>query len=304
MTDLRSCRYDQATGAYIGGGATGDMPPEASQMMDISHSSLASGFYNQLSMQYNAALERGQYRPDSFAYRSMSAMLPYYNHQYHHHHHHHGVADTAEYGGNTTVKHCLPRPAGDGSATPPSPMRSCDSDDDDDDDGGDSVDRRHRCVKQEEGGSPLSSAHSVASDGAAKDECGGGGGGEDGDEADEHIPHILAPGGHGPARRCLLWACKACKRKTVTVDRRKAATMRERRRLHKVNDAFETLKRRTCPNPNQRLPKVEILRNAIEYIESLEGLLHSTRDLTHPEDSGAENGSTSGGSDYMVRHTR
>ena len=76
-------------------------------------------------------------------------------------------------------------------------------------------------------------------------------------------------------RRCLLWACKACKRKTVTVDRRKAATMRERRRLRKVNEAFETLKRRTCPNPSQRLPKVEILRNAIEYIENLEDLLHS-----------------------------
>jgi hypothetical protein len=77
-------------------------------------------------------------------------------------------------------------------------------------------------------------------------------------------------------RRCLLWACKVCKRKTVTVDRRKAATMRERRRLKKVNEAFEILKRRTCPNPSQRLPKVEILRNAIEYIENLEDLLRSS----------------------------
>ena len=40
-------------------------------------------------------------------------------------------------------------------------------------------------------------------------------------------------GAHG-GRRCLLWACKACKKKTVTVDRRKAATLRERRRLRKV----------------------------------------------------------------------
>ena len=77
-------------------------------------------------------------------------------------------------------------------------------------------------------------------------------------------------------KRCLLWACKVCKRKTVTVDRRKAATMRERRRLRKVNEAFDTLKRRTCPNPSQRLPKVEILRNAIEYIEDLEELLRSS----------------------------
>lgn len=44
-----------------------------------------------------------------------------------------------------------------------------------------------------------------------------------------------------------------------------------------VNEAFEVLKRRTSNNPNQRLPKVEILRNAIEYIESLEALLQGNR---------------------------
>ncbi|XP_064843572.1 myoblast determination protein 1 homolog 2 [Oncorhynchus masou masou] len=85
--------------------------------------------------------------------------------------------------------------------------------------------------------------------------------------------HIRAPSGHHQAGRCLLWACKACKRKTTNSDRRKAATMRERRRLGKVNDAFENLKRCTSNNPNQRLPKVEILRNAISYIESLQSLL-------------------------------
>lgn len=45
-----------------------------------------------------------------------------------------------------------------------------------------------------------------------------------------------------------------------------------------VNEAFEVLKRRTCNNPGQRLPKVEILRNAIEYIESLEDMLAVSRD--------------------------
>ncbi|PSN49945.1 Myogenic-determination protein, partial [Blattella germanica] len=97
-------------------------------------------------------------------------------------------------------------------------------------------------------------------------------GGQSESSEDQHVPHVLAPlppapggdtpGGiahHGP-RRCLLWACKACKKKTVT-----------------VNEAFEVLKRRTCTNPNQRLPKVEILRNAIEYIESLEDLLQGTQ---------------------------
>uniref|UniRef100_A0A8C2X671 Myogenic factor n=1 Tax=Cyclopterus lumpus TaxID=8103 RepID=A0A8C2X671_CYCLU len=89
----------------------------------------------------------------------------------------------------------------------------------------------------------------------------------------EDDEHVRAPSGHHQAGRCLLWACKACKRKTTNADRRKAATLRERRRLSKVNDAFESLKRCTSANPNQRLPKVEILRNAISYIESLQALL-------------------------------
>lgn len=50
--------------------------------------------------------------------------------------------------------------------------------------------------------------------------------------AEEHTlaPRCMA----GKNRPCLAWACKACKRKNVTVDRRKAATLRERRRLRKV----------------------------------------------------------------------
>ncbi|XP_061493788.1 myogenic factor 5 [Rhineura floridana] len=92
-------------------------------------------------------------------------------------------------------------------------------------------------------------------------------GGSDGEE------HVRAPTGHHQAGHCLLWACKACKKKSSTVDRRKAATLRERRRLKKVNQAFEALKRCTTANPSQRLPKVEILRNAIRYIESLQDLL-------------------------------
>lgn len=94
--------------------------------------------------------------------------------------------------------------------------------------------------------------------------------------------HVRAPSGHHQAGRCLLWACKACKRKTTNADRRKAATMRERRRLGKVNDAFETLKRCTSTNPNQRLPKVDILRNAISYIESLQALLRGQEDNYFP----------------------
>ncbi|XP_014388905.1 PREDICTED: LOW QUALITY PROTEIN: myogenin [Myotis brandtii] len=64
---------------------------------------------------------------------------------------------------------------------------------------------------------------------------------------------------------------------SVSVDRRRAATLREKRRLKKVNEAFEALKRSTLLNPNQRLPKVEILRSAIQYIERLQALLSSLR---------------------------
>ncbi|CAL1568459.1 unnamed protein product [Knipowitschia caucasica] len=95
------------------------------------------------------------------------------------------------------------------------------------------------------------------------------GGDSSGDE------HVLAPAGlraHCEGQ-CLTWACKLCKRKAAPSDRRKAATLRERRRLKKINEAFEALKRRTVANPNQRLPKVEILRSAISYIEQLQELL-------------------------------
>uniref|UniRef100_H2YHZ8 BHLH domain-containing protein n=1 Tax=Ciona savignyi TaxID=51511 RepID=H2YHZ8_CIOSA len=85
-----------------------------------------------------------------------------------------------------------------------------------------------------------------------------------------HYHHTSHPNGH----QCLVWACKACKRKTGPHDRRRAATLRERRRLKRVNQAYDSLKRCACANPNQRLPKVEILRNAITYIYNLQRMLY------------------------------
>uniref|UniRef100_A0A4W3GR11 Myogenic factor n=1 Tax=Callorhinchus milii TaxID=7868 RepID=A0A4W3GR11_CALMI len=115
--------------------------------------------------------------------------------------------------------------------------------------------------------------------------------------------HIRAPSDHHQPGHCLLWACKACKRKSSTTDRRKAATMRERRRLKKVNQAFETLKRCTSSNPNQRLPKVEILRNAISYIENLQDVLREqvASYYRHPDNTSSEPASpTSNCSDGMM----
>ncbi|XP_017306356.1 myogenin [Ictalurus punctatus] len=87
---------------------------------------------------------------------------------------------------------------------------------------------------------------------------------------------------HCPGQ-CLPWACKVCKRKSVSMDRRRAATLREKRRLKKVNEAFEALKRSTLSNPNQRLPKVEILRSAIQYIERLQALVSSLNQQEHEQ---------------------
>ncbi|TRY92421.1 hypothetical protein DNTS_007203, partial [Danionella cerebrum] len=118
----------------------------------------------------------------------------------------------------------------------------------------------------------------------------GPGGEPAGSEEDEHI---RAPGAPHQPGHCLQWACKACKRKSSTVDRRRAATMRERRRLKKVNHAFEALRRCTSANPSQRLPKVEILRNAIQYIESLQELLREQVESFYslPMESSSEPGS-------------
>uniref|UniRef100_A0A182YSY3 Uncharacterized protein n=1 Tax=Anopheles stephensi TaxID=30069 RepID=A0A182YSY3_ANOST len=70
-----------------------------------------------------------------------------------------------------------------------------------------------------------------------------------------------------------------------------------------VNEAFEVLKRRTSTNPNQRLPKVEILRNAIEYIDSLQALLDETPPLHQSSDilTNGTNAALSTPQDYMVR---
>ena len=57
-----------------------------------------------------------------------------------------------------------------------------------------------------------------------------------------HNLNIPSQSHHASQRhQCLIWACKACKRKTVRVDRRHAATLRERKRLRKVIKANCTI---------------------------------------------------------------
>ncbi|TTN49595.1 Myogenic factor 5 [Bagarius yarrelli] len=112
--------------------------------------------------------------------------------------------------------------------------------------------------------------------------------------------HVRAPRGLHEAGSCLQWACKACKRKASSMDRRQAATMRERHRLKKVNHAFETLRRCTSHNSSQRLAKVEILRNAINYIESLQELLREQVEDYYSTESGSEPASPSSTCSYST----
>lgn len=55
------------------------------------------------------------------------------------------------------------------------------------------------------------------------------------------------------------------------------------------------LKKRTCNNPGQRLPKVEILRGAIEYIEYLEEILQGSKSCNKISCKSAKT------NDYLVR---
>ncbi|XP_019630257.1 PREDICTED: transcription factor SUM-1-like [Branchiostoma belcheri] len=72
-----------------------------------------------------------------------------------------------------------------------------------------------------------------------------------------------------------------------SIDKRKAATIRERRRMGVMNEAFDILKKKLCANPNQRLRKIEILRNAISYIEQLQTLLRDSKSSGEVSDSSA-----------------
>nr|XP_015193831.1 PREDICTED: myogenic factor 6-like isoform X1 [Lepisosteus oculatus] len=93
---------------------------------------------------------------------------------------------------------------------------------------------------------------------------------------EEHIGPSPRPG--LSERQCMVWACGVYKRRPSQTDRRRAATLRERKRLKRVNEAFEALKQKTVPNPKRRLSKVEILRHAIQHIMRLQSLLGAARE--------------------------
>lgn len=278
--DYRSCRFDHNTAQFNGTPLVGQEIFENRHLTDLTYSSPSGGrdYYSQAGNLYHRYPDRSY--PDSYQLAGSSSNY------FSSHHEYRSKVRSPPSRDKTVGK--VPKEESDEKSSSASKLSP-------------DANLRDSCkvngsseemdLKQN---SPMSSCGSLKDEHSDKS-------GEDNnsaDDMDDHLPHVLAPGYHGPNRRCLLWACKACKRKSVTVDRRKAATMRERRRLRKVNEAFEVLKKRTCPNPNQRLPKVEILRNAIEYIESLEDLLHGNR-IVRTDDHCNDTGSTSG-SDYMT----
>ncbi|KAG8181549.1 hypothetical protein JTE90_025195 [Oedothorax gibbosus] len=126
------------------------------------------------------------------------------------------------------------------------------------------------------------------------------------DNEDQHVPHIFIPGQNNQQRTCLVWACKACKKKSVTPNQRQAATLRERNRLKKLNEAYEVLKRASTldsENDQKFVSKVDILKNAIEYIESLEDILHVPSSIRERDcdSSGSDYGAVNS-PPYFVEH--
>ena len=76
-------------------------------------------------------------------------------------------------------------------------------------------------------------------------------------------------------------ACQEYTSKNVIVSKQKRNPLAQ---TPQVNEAFEILRQQTSKVPNQRLPKVEILRNAICYIESLESMLNDAQSATESSD--------------------
>uniref|UniRef100_A0A672TU93 Myogenic factor 6 n=1 Tax=Strigops habroptila TaxID=2489341 RepID=A0A672TU93_STRHB len=78
-------------------------------------------------------------------------------------------------------------------------------------------------------------------------------------------------------------------RKSAPTDRRKAATLRERRRTEEDQRSLRGFEKADCGEPQtRRLPKVEILRSAISYIERLQDLLHRLDQQEKMQETGGD----------------
>lgn len=84
-----------------------------------------------------------------------------------------------------------------------------------------------------------------------------------------------------PLHQCSYMK-KTCKNQGKKVFQRKAANMRERRRMKSINDAFDSL-RKCIPitdTVDRKLSKVDTLKYALSYIRYLSDLIKTTGDFT------------------------
>ena len=63
--------------------------------------------------------------------------------------------------------------------------------------------------------------------------------------------HLSTSHSSSTGHQCLIWACKTCRKRTVRVDRRIAATLRERKRLRKVRKTAKNKQKFEFPNKLQ-----------------------------------------------------
>uniref|UniRef100_K7GA34 Myogenin n=1 Tax=Pelodiscus sinensis TaxID=13735 RepID=K7GA34_PELSI len=85
---------------------------------------------------------------------------------------------------------------------------------------------------------------------------------------------------HCPGQ-CLPWACKICKRKTVSIDRRRAATLREKRRLKKGREELHSKKKKKQLRKPCILPSVQEFVSEIDFTSRLRSHVRCLDRKTH-----------------------
>lgn len=87
--------------------------------------------------------------------------------------------------------------------------------------------------------------------------------------------NIVGTASHGPSSGSTGSSHKKPRRRVATVAQRRAANIRERRRMFNLNEAFDKLRRKVPTFAyEKRLSRIETLRLAITYISFMAELLH------------------------------
>lgn len=84
-------------------------------------------------------------------------------------------------------------------------------------------------------------------------------------------------GSGGNSQKSAMASLKKIRRRVATLAQRRAANIRERRRMYNLNEAFDKLRRKVPTFAyEKRLSRIETLRLAITYISFMTELLQST----------------------------